>query len=116
MGGGVVLGLPPHAVRPPSTENARRARTRCLRCLRAREASPTSTPANTNSVVLNGEPGADFKRALSVVATVTVTGTFPEAAVRVAEVGFTVQVVPAGAPEQVSATAPLNPWEDRETL
>jgi hypothetical protein len=84
--------------------------------LRARDARPTSTPANTNNVVLNGEPGADFKRALRVVATLTVTGTFPEAAVRVAEAGFTVQVVPAGAPEHVRATTPLNPWEDRDRL
>src|SRR6185437_10433002 len=78
-GGGVLLAEPPQAVRPPIT----------------------------NSIVLRNGTGMD--RAFCVPETVTVIGTLKDEASKLTEAGLTEQVVPAGAPEQLSATVPMKP-------
>lgn len=113
-GGGVLLAEPPQAVRPPMTNRAINASTACLRFFRRLEASPMNTPPNTNSIVLRNGTGMD--RAFCVPETVTVIGTLEDEASRLTEVGFTEQVVPAGAPEQLSATVPMKPCDPIEML
>jgi hypothetical protein len=48
-------------------------------------------------------------RAFCVPEIVTVIGTLEDDAFKSTEAGFTVHVVPAGAPEQLSATVPMKP-------
>src|SRR6185437_7189363 len=105
-GGGVLLAEPPQAVRPPMTNSAINASTACLRFFR-REAIPINTPPNTSNIVLRNGTGID--RAFCVPETVIVIGTLEDDASKSIEAGFTEQVVPAGAPAQLSATVPMKP-------
>lgn len=90
----------------PNTMNpARHIRTNCFRFFPATETNPARIPANTNNVL---KP-LGIASAFWVLETVTVMGTGVELAVTETDDGFTLQVVPAGAPEQVSATVPLKP-------
>ena len=106
-GGGVVPGEPPQAVSPPITNNAISISTACLRFFRMLEAIPMNTPPNTNNMVLRNGTGNDL--AFCVPETVTVIGMLEEDAFKSTEAGFTAQVVPAGAPEQLRPTVPMKP-------
>src|SRR5579864_5806441 len=106
-GVGVGVGvLPP----PPPQElipNAKIATIAiCHKCLRFffSEKTSANTEANTMGSPLKGEL---CNLALVVVLTVTVKGAVGAAALIVTDVGLMEQVVPAGAPEHVSATVPL---------
>src|SRR6185312_606402 len=114
-GEGVVLfPPPPHAVSPPITNNAITASTACVRFLRRPVTIPMTTPANTNSVV--GLNGGGTELAFCVPETVTVMGTLVDVELRLTEAGFTVQLVPAGAPAHVSATEPMKPCDPSDIL
>ena len=106
-GGGVLLAEPPQAVRPPMTNSAINASTACLRFFRRLEVIPINTPPNTSNIVLRNGTGID--RAFCVPETVIVIGTLEDDASKSTEAGFTEQVVPAGAPAQLSATVPMKP-------
>ena len=108
-GVGVGVGLlfpPPPQELIPSARTATTAT--CKSCLRFPFAAKTSANIEANTIG-NPRNGNLCSEALVVVVTVTVKGALVVVEESETEVGLIVHVVPAGAPVQVRATAPLKP-------
>jgi hypothetical protein len=111
----VGVPFPPHEETPATrtTMTARTIRNAGRSFLRRLVRGRTRIAAIAKGIVAKGNLSL---RASAVVVTVTVTGTVEALVGRNAEAGFTVQVVPAGAPPQFKATLPVKPSDDNRRL